>query len=85
MIYAGSFLVTSGVFLALEQHVLHRRAHLLRAPMAPGERRAVLRRAALAPPAYLAAGLLGLITPYLTLGVCVVVGLFYLVGARVGR
>lgn len=84
VVYAGSFLVTSAVFLALERHVLQRRTLLLRAPMAPGERRAVLRRAALAPPAYSAAGLLGLVTPYLTLAVCVVMGLFYLAAPRRG-
>ncbi|WP_158726410.1 TMEM175 family protein [Tomitella fengzijianii] len=84
VVYAAAFLVTSAVFLALEAHVLRRRPHLLRAPLPAGERRAVLRRGALAPPAYLIAGLLGLATPYLTLAVCVLMGLFYLAGPRRG-
>ncbi len=84
VVYATAFLVTSAVFLALEAHVLLRRPHLLRAPLPAGERRAVLRRGALAPPAYLLAGLLGLATPYLTLAVCVLMGLFYLAGPRRG-
>ncbi|WP_182357280.1 TMEM175 family protein [Tomitella gaofuii] len=78
VVYAGSFLVTSAVFLALQFHVLTHRRRLLREPLTGAERRTILRRAAAAPPAYLVAGGLGLVTPYLTLAVCVAMGLFYL-------
>jgi uncharacterized membrane protein len=78
VVYAGSFLVTSVVFLALQCHLVLRRPHLLRRPLGDSIRRAVLMRAAIAPPTYLVAGLLGLITPYLTLAVCVVIGAVYL-------
>ena len=78
VVYSGSFLVTSVVFLALQCHLVLRRPHLLRRPLTGAGRRAVLVRGAFAPPAYLLAGLLGLATPYLTLAVCVVMGAFYL-------
>lgn len=78
LVYAGSFLLTSAVFLALQWLLLMRRPHLLRRPVTGAVRRAVLMRAAIAPPGYVLAGLLGLVTPYLTLAVCVLAGLYYL-------
>lgn len=78
IVYAGSFLVTSTVFAVLQSHLLLRRPDLLRDPMTPADRRAILKRSAFAPPMYLAAGLLGLVTPLLTLAVCIAMGLFYL-------
>src|SRR5699024_520965 len=85
VVYAGSFFVTSAVFLALQRHILLHRTHLLRAQLPPAGVRRLLLRASAAPPAYLVAALAGLVTPYLTLAVCVVMGLFYLVAPpRVG-
>ena len=78
MVYAGSFLVTSSVFFAMQCHILVRRPHLLREPHTDRDRRAILIRAALAPPGYLMAGAVGLVTSYLTLGVCVALGIYYL-------
>jgi uncharacterized membrane protein len=84
IVYAGSFLVTSALFLALQCHLVLRRPHLLRGRLTPAGRRGVLMRGAIAPPIYLLAGLLGLITPYLTLAVCVLIGIYYLlVPARI--
>lgn len=77
VVYGGSFLVASSVFLGMQHHLLRHRPHLLRVPPTAAETRTILRRAAVAPPAYLVAGLLGLVTPYLTLAVCVVLGTFY--------
>jgi len=77
-VYSGSFLVTSVVFLALQYHLVSRRTHLLRRPLTASGRRTVLMRGAIAPPVYLLAGLLGMITPYLTLAVCVAIGIYYL-------
>jgi len=85
MVYAGSFLVTSAVFLTLQSHLLLRRPHLLRGPVPHSEKRAILLRGAIAPPAYLVAGLLGLLTPYLTLAVCIAMGLFYLLAPAMRR
>lgn len=78
VIYAGSFLVTSLVFFALQAHLMLRRMHLLRRQFTESERRSVLVRGAIAVPAYAVAAAGGLVTPYLTLGICVVMGLFYL-------
>ena len=85
MIYAGSFLVTSSVFVVLQSQLLLHRTHLLRGPLTASSRRAVLRRAAVAPPAHLVAGLLGMLSPYLTLAVCAVMGAFYLLPPRRAR
>lgn len=81
-VYAGSFLVTSIVFVVLHWLVLMRRPHLLREPFTSARRRSLLRRATIAPPVYLVAALLGLLTPYLTLAICVALGLFYLAPRR---
>lgn len=77
-IYAGSLFVTSLVFFGLQYLILSRRPHLLREPLSWRQRRALLHRGAIAAPAYLLAALLGLLTPYLTLAVCILLGLFYL-------
>lgn len=77
-VYAGSFLVTSSVFVVLQCHLLLRRPHLLRQPLTVSERRTILVRGAIAPPTYVVAGAAGLLTPYLTLAVCVALGIFYL-------
>lgn len=81
-IYAGSFLVTSAVFLVLQFLVLVRRPHLLREPLTRGQQRSLLLRAAIAGPTYLVAALLGLVTPYLTLAVCIALGIFYFIPVR---
>lgn len=82
VVYAGSLLVTSVVFLALQGHLLLRRSHLLREPHASSDTRAILARSTIAPPVYLLAGVGGLVTPYLTLTVCVALGIFYLLAPR---
>ncbi|WP_417562697.1 TMEM175 family protein [Microbacterium sp.] len=84
VVYAGSFLVTSIVFFGMQVHLM-RRPQLLRHPLAARERRAILTRASLAPPAYVLAGLLGVVEPYLTLAVCVVLGVLYLLPSWVRR
>lgn len=78
VIYAGSFLVTSLVFFALQSHLLLRRMHLLRKQFTESERRSVLVRGAIAIPVYAVAAAAGMLTPYLTLAICVAMGLFYL-------
>lgn len=77
VVYAASFLLTSLVFGALQFHLLRRRPHLLHTPLSLAQTRAVLVRAAIAPPAYLLAGALGLASPYLTLAACAALGGFY--------
>jgi len=85
VVYAGSFLVTSLVFLALQYLLVKHRPHLLRGPIAAGERRSILTRSAIAPPVYLLAALAGLLTSYLTLAICVALGLYYLLPQGVSR
>jgi len=81
-VYAGSFLVTSLVFYALQRLIVLHRAALLRDPLTPEQSRSILQRGLIAAPVYLLATILGLLTPYLTLAVCIVLGLFYLVPLR---
>ncbi|WP_417215192.1 TMEM175 family protein [Arthrobacter sp.] len=85
VVYAGSFLVTSLVFLGLQVLILRHRPHLLREPLTRSQQRTLLMRGAIAGPTYLVAALLGLVTPYLTLAVCIVLGLFYFVPLRLSR
>jgi uncharacterized membrane protein len=77
VVYAGSFLVTSSVFFALQCLLVLVRPQLLREALAPRQRRAILLRGAVALPVYLLAGLVGLLSAYATLGICVVMGAFY--------
>jgi uncharacterized membrane protein len=85
VVYAGSLLVTSSVFVALQFHILMRRSELLREPLPADVKRNILARSMFAPPAYLMAGLLGLLWPYLTLAVCAVMGAFYLLTPALTR
>lgn len=78
VVYAGSFLVTSLVAFALQAHLVLRRKHLLRRQLTESERRTVLARGAISVPVYLVAAAGGLLSPYATLAVCMVMGLFYL-------
>lgn len=82
VVYASSFLVTSLVFWGLQFLILVRRPELLRDPLTHAQQRTLLLRGAVALPAYLVAALLGLVTPYLTLAVCIMLGLFYFVPSR---
>lgn len=82
VVYAGSFLVTSLVFLGLQGLILVGRPQLLREPLTQGQRRSLLLRGAIAVPTYLLAAALGLVSAYLTLAVCIVLGLFYFIPQR---
>lgn len=78
-VYAGSFLVTSLVFASLQRVLVLHRPHLLGEPLSPHEQRWILRRGMIAAPVYLVAALAGMLTPYLTLAMCIALGVFYLV------
>lgn len=82
LVYAGSFLVTSVAFFALQCVLLLRRPHLLRQALTPLQRRAILARGAIAIPVYLLAALVGLLSPYLTLAICIALGIFYFLPLR---
>lgn len=78
VLYAGSFLVTSSLFFALQYHLLKRRPHLLREAPDPVQTRSILRRGLISIPVYVLAAAAALVSPYLTLGICMALGLFYL-------
>src|SRR5699024_6438190 len=78
VLYAGSFLVTSSLFFALQYHLLKRRPHLLREAPDPVQTRSILRRGLVSIPVYVLAAAAALVSPYLTLGICMALGLFYL-------
>lgn len=78
VLYAGSFLVTSSLFFALQYHLLKRCPHLLREAPDPVQTRSILRRGLVSIPVYVLAAAAALVSPYLTLGICMVLGLFYL-------
>lgn len=85
MVYSGSFFATSAAFSALQFLIVARRPRLVNEPLTAAQRRAIIGRGIIALPTYLVAAVLGLISPYLTLAVCVVAGVFYLVPVRVLR
>lgn len=78
LIYSGSLMLTSTIFLVLQYHLQVQRPHLLREAPTPELRRAIMRRAAIAPPLYVVAAAAGLILPLLTLLVCAAMGIYYL-------
>ncbi|MHA3683782.1 hypothetical protein ACXR2W_05950 [Leucobacter sp. HY1908] len=78
VVYALSLFVASSLFFLMQCHLLLRRRYLLRYPPTALQVRFILVRAALALPTYLVAGGLGLVSPYLTLTVCILLGVFYL-------
>lgn len=78
VIYAGSFLLTSVVFFALQHHLLTRRPHLLRERLDRSQTRPILLRGLISMPVYVLAAAAALISPYLTLVICMAMGLFYL-------
>lgn len=78
VLYAGSFLVTSSLFFALQYHLLKRRPHLLREAPDPVQTRSILRRGLISIPVYVLAAAAALVSLYLTLGICMALGLFYL-------
>lgn len=78
LVYGGSLLVMSVVFLALNWHLLSRRAHLLIDDVSPDYRRTVMRRNALGVAPYLPATLGALISPYITLAISAALAVYFL-------
>jgi uncharacterized membrane protein len=76
-VYAGSFLVMSLAFVALNSVILLRRTHMLSEELSEARRRTILfrGRAGLVP--YAAAVGLAVVSPYATLAICGAVALYY--------
>ena len=76
-IYAGSFLLMSVVFFAMQVHVLRLRPHLLHQTVTAEIRDRVLRRNAAGLLPYVAATVLAAVSPYATLALTAAVAAFY--------
>jgi uncharacterized membrane protein len=78
-IYAGSFLLMSVLFFAMQVHVLRIRPQLLRRRITPEVRDAVLRRNAVGLLPYFVATAMAAASPYATLAITAAVAVFYAV------
>jgi uncharacterized membrane protein len=76
-VYAGCFLLMATAFSTLNRHLLIDRAHLLRSELPLEERRFILHRAAVGVVPYAVATPLAFVSPYLTLGICAALDLYY--------
>jgi len=76
-IYAGSFLLMSIVFAATNRTILFRKDHLLVEPIPPATRRTIIKRGVAGLLPYLAATILAVVSPYVSLGICAAVAVFY--------
>ena len=77
VIYGGSFLVMSLLFVLLQWYMLVKRQHLLQEHITLAVRRDILRRNAFGIVPYTLATLGGLLSPYLTLGICALLAVFF--------
>ncbi len=78
LVYGGSLMVMSVVFLAMNWHLLSRRAHLLIDDVSPAYRRTVMRRNVFGVAPYLPATLGALISPYITLAISAALAVYFL-------
>jgi uncharacterized membrane protein len=76
-IYAGSFLLMSVCFAGLNRTILFRKDHLMSEPIAAATRRSIIIRGVAGLLPYLAATVLAIVSPYLTLAICGAVAAFY--------
>jgi uncharacterized membrane protein len=76
-IYAGSFLLMSVAFAATNRTILFRKHHLLSSSIGAATRRSIIRRGVAGLVPYLAATILAVVSPYLTLAICGAVAVFY--------
>ncbi|MFZ0044049.1 MAG: TMEM175 family protein [Solirubrobacteraceae bacterium] len=78
VIYAGSLLVMSVFFSLLNHTILIKKPHLLREPLSLEGRRRIFRRAFAGVIPYAVATPLGVVSPYLTIGICALIAAFYM-------
>jgi len=76
-IYAGSFLLMSVVFAAMNWTILFRKDHLLAGPIDAATRRTIITRGVAGLLPYLAAAILAVLSPYVSLAICGAVAAFY--------
>ena len=76
-VYAGSFLMMSIMFAALNRHILFPKSHLLGVEISEERRREILARGVVGLVPYAIATVLAVVSPYLTLVICARVAAFY--------
>jgi len=76
-VYSGSFLAMPVTFAAFNHHVLFPKAHLLEGKLSEEQRRRILGRTVTGLIPYAIATALALVSPYITLAICVAVAAFY--------
>ena len=76
-IYAGSFLLMSVVFAAMNWTILFRKDHLLAGPIDAATRRTIITRGVAGLLPYLAATILAVLSPYVSVAICGAVAAFY--------
>jgi uncharacterized membrane protein len=76
-IYSGSFLLMAVLFGLLNRHILLVKSHMLTEQLPLGRRRQILGRALTGLVPYALATALAVVSPYVTLGVCAAVAVFY--------
>jgi uncharacterized membrane protein len=80
-VWSGSFLLMALAFFTMQRHLMTVKADLLHEHVTPEIRRVVLIRNAVGIVPYAVATAAAALTPYLTLAICVAVGLFYAIPA----
>ncbi len=76
-VYAGAFLALAVAFLLLQWRIVIRSPHLLRQELPLAERRRIFGRSATGLVPYVVALALAPLSPYVTLGICGAVAVFY--------
>ena len=84
-IYSGCFMLMAIAFSALNRQVLIVRGHLLVEAMPLEQRRQIFRRAATGVVPYVLATALAFVSPYVTLGICAALALYYATPLASGR
>jgi uncharacterized membrane protein len=76
-VYAGSFLLMSLAFAAMNRHILFRKTHLLAFDRDEERRRQILRRGITGLVPYAVATALAAVSPVATLAICAAIAIFY--------
>jgi TMEM175 potassium channel family protein len=76
-VYSGSFLVMSVIFAATNRHILFGNPQLLEEGIDPALKRQAISRGVVGLLPYLLATVLAFVSPYLTLGICAAIAVFY--------
>jgi uncharacterized membrane protein len=76
-VYSGCFLLMASMFTLLNRHLLVKKAHFLYGELSLERRRAILNRARFGVIPYAVATPLAFVSPYLTLGICAALVLYY--------